>query len=220
MSTDELLFADEPEIEAPPPVSELTPAEEKEINQIFEKYQEVFVPKPAGSALVEPMVVVFKEGWKPPPMEAFRKYSPRVEAAIEADLQKQLEMGVVELSEADFGCAVHAVPKPDSESGYRFTVDFRPVNSGVVTDSYPLPSISEVLASMRGSCYRAKMDLKSGYWQFPVQATDRRYLTFFGRDGYTSTVWPLWAMYSLVFTYSGVWCEYFRNISHAVLSST
>jgi hypothetical protein len=40
MSTDELLFADEPEIEAPPPVTELTPAKEKEISQILEKYQE------------------------------------------------------------------------------------------------------------------------------------------------------------------------------------
>ena len=88
-------------------------------------------------------------------------------------------MGVVELSDADFGCAVHAVPKPDSESGYRFTVDFSPVNSGVVIDSYPLPSVSEVLASLRGSRYRAKMDLKSGYWQFPVRPSDRRYLTFF-----------------------------------------
>jgi hypothetical protein len=220
MSTDELLFADEPEVESPQPASELTPAEEKEMSEILEKYKEVFVPKPAGSAQVEPMAVVFKDGWKAPPMEAFRSYAPRVEAAIEADLKKQLEMGVVEPSEADFGCAVHAVPKPDSESGYRFTVDFRPVNSGVVTESYPLPSVSEVLSSLRGARYRAKMDLKSGYWQFGVRPSDRRHLTFFlGKDVFSNTVWPRWVMSSLVSMFSGAWPACLRSPSPAVLLS-
>ncbi len=96
MSTDELLFADEPQAEPPTPTSELTPAEEKEMGEILEKYKEVFVPKPAGSAQVEPMAVIFKDGWRASPMEAFRSYAPPVEAAIEADLKKQLELGVVE----------------------------------------------------------------------------------------------------------------------------
>ena len=179
MSTDQLLFADEPEPESPPSTSVLTPVEQKEIDELLEKYSDVFLPKPAGSAKVEPMAVTFKEGYKAPPMEPFRSYSPRVEAAIEADLKKQLDLGVVEPSLSDSGCPVHAVPKPDSESGYRFTVDFRPLNSGVVTDSYPLPSVSEVLTSLRDARYTAKMDLKWGYWQFPVRPSDRQYLTFF-----------------------------------------
>ncbi len=56
ITTDELLFADEPET----PLSELTPDEKEEINKSLEEYKELFAPKPAGSALVEPMAVVFK----------------------------------------------------------------------------------------------------------------------------------------------------------------
>jgi hypothetical protein len=83
-----------------------------------------------------------------------------VEAAIKTDLETQLEMGVIEVSKTIYGCAVHAVSKPDSESGYRFTIDFRPVNSGVVTVPYPLPTIRAVLSSLT-KC--ANMDLKHGY---------------------------------------------------------
>jgi hypothetical protein len=95
----------------------------------LEKYIEVFVAGGGGQcAQVEPIAVVFKDGWRTrsPPMEDFRSYAPRVEAAIEANLKNQLEMGVgraVEPSDADFGCAVvRAVPKPDSESSVRVII--------------------------------------------------------------------------------------------------
>jgi hypothetical protein len=59
-----------------------------------------------------------------------------VEAAIEMDIQKQYEFTAIEKSDADYGSPVHAVVKPDSESGYRFTLDLRDVNEGVVTNRF------------------------------------------------------------------------------------
>ena len=122
--------------------------QEKEMSLLIEEYADVFDELPAGSALVEPMDIMPKEGWKRPPMEPFRRYSPKVENAIKFDLKKQLDAGVIEESKLTNGCHVHAVPKPGSESGYRFCVDYRPVNSGVETEPYPLQPIATILLSL------------------------------------------------------------------------
>ena len=217
VATDQLLFADEPEPKSPPTATELTPAEEKEMSAIIEKYKDVFEPKPAGAAKVEPMAVVFKEGWAPPPMEAFRTYSPRVEAAIESDLKKQLELGVVEPSDADYGCPVHAVPKPDSESGYRFSVDFRNVNSGVLTERVTLYQLSPRFSLPSGGPAIVRKWTSSGgtgsFWF--VRLTVGTSLLY-GKEKCTSTVWPLWGTCNLVSMFSGAWPACLRSPSPAV----
>ena len=185
-----------------------------EMDALVEEFQDVFNELPAGSAIVEPMRIVPKLDWKRPPMEPFRRYSPKVEAAITMDLKKQLDAGVIEESNATNGCHVHAVPKSDSESGYRFCVDYRPVNDGVETAPYPLPAISVILLSLSVAMFYARLDLKSGYWQFPVAEECKDWLAFhaLGRM-YTYCVVPMGfvqssfhvqrAMYSLFAEYFG-----------------
>ena len=133
IKTDNLIFCDETTAAVKVPESALTESQSVVVEELLCKYAEVFEEKPAGSARVEPMVVKMKEGWSPPPMEPYRNYPPRVEEAIKKDMDKQHRTGVVEESDADKGCPVHMVPKQDSESGYRFCVDFRARNVGILT---------------------------------------------------------------------------------------
>ena len=156
----------------------LTKEEYVELRELLDKHGEVFVAKPAGAARVEPMAITYKDGWQDPPMEPPRVYAPRVEAAIEKEIDKQLQLGVIELSGVDRGCPVHAVAKPDSDTGYRFTLDMRQKNPGIVTNPYPLPLISDILSELRTAKYFAKMDLKYGFWQFPVRPEDMDKITF------------------------------------------
>ena len=166
--------------------------QKKEMSLLIEEYTDVFDELPAGSALVEPMDITPKEGWKRPPMEPFRRYSPKVENAIKFDLQKQLDAGVIEESDHTNGCHVHAVPKPDSESGYRFCVDYRPVNSGVQTEPYPLPPIATILLFLSMAIFFARVDLKSGYWQFPVTDVCKEWVAFYALGKiYTCNVVPM-----------------------------
>ena len=177
----------QPELE-----SHLTAEQQKELDDAIEEFSDIFVELPAGSANVEGMKITPKPGWKRPPMEPFRRYSPKVEVAIRMDLQTQLEKGIIEVSDLVNGCYVHAVPKPDSESGYRFCVDFRAVNDGVETDPYPLPPISTILLSLCSALFFARLDLKSGYWQFPVGEECKEWLAFFALGQmYTYCVVPM-----------------------------
>ena len=125
-------------------------------------------------------------------MEPFRRYSPKVENAIKFDLKKQLDAGVIEVSKLTNGCHVHAVPKPDSESGYLFCVDYRPVNSGVETEYYPLPPIATILLFLSMAIFFARVDLKSGYWQFPVTDVCKEWVAFYALGKiYTCNVVPM-----------------------------
>lgn len=47
----------------------------------------------------------------------------------------------------------------------RFCVDFRKPNSKTHTDTYPIPTIQEILESLAGASVFTALDLNSGYWQ-------------------------------------------------------
>jgi hypothetical protein len=184
VETDELLWQDDqpdPDGEAfsVPEVSrDLEEEDRTAIAEVLEEFREVFSPdlKPGG-ALVEPMRIKMVEGWEPPKRQPMRQYSPAVTAAIEQELKEQLAAGILEPSDASSGSPVHMVVKPSSASGYRFCVDFSILNKSVVSEPFPLPNIQTIL-EWAGSCakVKGKLDLRSGYWQFPVAPEDRHKL--------------------------------------------
>ena len=45
-------------------------------------------------------------------------------------------------------------------------------------EPHPLPTVSSVLASLAGCKFFAKLDLRNGYWQFPVDEASRHLLAF------------------------------------------
>jgi hypothetical protein len=153
--------------------------EKIELNRILVEYANVFdeeiVP---GGAKVEPMRINMSEEWNPDKLLPIRHYSPTVEAAMQFELQKQLADGIVEASDARSGAPVLMVKKENSESGFRFCVDFTERNKYVVTEHFPLPTVQTILDSASGAKFFAKLDLRSGYWQFPVHPDDRHKLSF------------------------------------------
>lgn len=50
----------------------------------------------------------------------------------------------------------------------RLCIDYRKVNNVVQGDGFPMPSVDNVLRLLPYKKYYAKIDLKSGYWQFPM----------------------------------------------------
>ena len=85
------------------------------------------------------------------------------------ELQNQLDMGYVEISEDTRPSFPHMVRKPEADSGYRFTVDYREKNSGIDFEPYPLPLVADILRkftcspSRRPFKYFGRLDLRNGY---------------------------------------------------------
>lgn len=87
-----------------------------------------------------------------------------------------IALGVVEPSHSGWTSLVVLSPKKDG--GPRFCVDSWKVSAITETDAYPLPKINDILESLSGSSLFSAIDLKSGYWQVPMDPESKAKTAF------------------------------------------
>ncbi|CAF1223932.1 unnamed protein product [Didymodactylos carnosus] len=90
---------------------------------------------------------------------------------IQQEIDKMLKNGIIIPSQSPWSSPVILLKKPNGE--FRFIVDYRKLNSITKTDSYPQPTMEELLQSLGGHSWFTKLDLKSGYYQIPIQQQDK-----------------------------------------------
>ena len=92
-----------------------------------------------------------------------------------------LKNKIIRKSESPWAFPVVMVPKPDGK--WRFTVDYRKLNSIVPRDAYPLPRIDDHLTALGNSKIFTVFDLVSGFWQIGVREEDKPKTAFICSEG-------------------------------------
>ena len=104
----------------------------------------------------------------------------RLPVAYEREVNEQLEImqrdNIISLSKSPWASPMVVVKKKDNS--LRLCVDYRRLNSVTEGDSFPLPSIEELLLKVRNSKFFSTLDLKSGYHQVSVAPEDRHKTAF------------------------------------------
>lgn len=100
---------------------------------------------------------------------------------VEQECIEMLKKRVIRKSMSPWSSPVVLITKKNGD--VRFCVDYRRLNSLLVTDSYPLPNISDTLGALGGCKYFCTMDLTSGFWQIPMTEADKEKTAFATRDG-------------------------------------
>ncbi len=81
-----------------------------------------------------------------------------------------LDEGVIRRSKSQWSSPLHMVKKKDGS--WRPCGDYRHLNLQTVEDKYPLPNNADLVARLAGCTIFSKLDLKKGYLQVPVAASD------------------------------------------------
>ncbi len=99
-----------------------------------------------------------------------------VRDAVSEEIHCLLELGIIERVDASLWVSLIVVIQKKS-GAIRMCVNLREANKAVVTDSYHLPHIEEMLFLLRGATVFSTIDLESAYFQLPLHEESRSLLT-------------------------------------------
>ena len=106
----------------------------------------------------------------------YRRLPLTKKQALEEEVDKMLEEGIITPSESPWASPVVMVTKKDGTC--RFCIDYRRLNGITRKNAYPLPRIDESLDSLGGNKWFCTLDLQSGYWQIGMDPEDQEKTAF------------------------------------------
>ncbi|XP_065925778.1 uncharacterized protein [Magallana gigas] len=151
----------------------LTPDQLETAKSLCDSFSDVFTDIPGMTNLMEHKIVVTSSEpvrVKPYPIPF------STEKTITEEVQKMLQLNVIEPSSSPYSAPVVIARKKDGTN--RFCIDYRRLNCATVFDAEPMPSPESIFSKMTGKKFVSKIDLSKGYWQVPM-ADESKPLTAF-----------------------------------------
>jgi hypothetical protein len=105
---------------------------------------------------------------------------------LKEQLQELLNKVYIHPSASPWGATVIFVPKKDGTQ--RMCVDYHSLNEVTIKNKYPLLRIDDLFDQLKGACVFSKIDLRSGYHQLKIRASDMpktAFITQYGLYEYT-----------------------------------
>jgi hypothetical protein len=100
---------------------------------------------------------------------------------LKKQLQELLDKGFIRPSTLPWGCPALFVKKKDES--LRLCIDYRPLNAVTIKNKYPLPRIDVLFDQLVGAKLFSKIDLRFGYHQIKIRASDIPKTAFSTRYG-------------------------------------
>ena len=111
------------------------------------------------------------------------EYSDVKRREIEKQVQKMLSAGIIEQCASPYSSPVVLANKSDGK--FRFCVDYRRLNSITEDIAQPILRIIDAVKDLGIATIFTTIDLKSGYWQVPMDEIAKKYTAFSTPSGGT-----------------------------------
>jgi transposase InsO family protein len=154
-------------------------SEHSAITSVLAKHSALFETK--NRKVITPIHHIIDTGNHPP--ISTRPYFKTIQQRkdIQQEIDKMLKSGIIIPSHSPWSSPVILLKKPNGD--FRFIVDYRKLNAITRKDSYPQPKTEDLLQQLGGHKWFTKLDLKSGYFQLPIQDCDKAKTAFCTQDG-------------------------------------
>lgn len=158
------------------------PEEHREqLEKLLEKNSDLFAATDLELGRTEAITMKIDTGDHPPiRLKPYRTPINQREVVDKA-INEMLEAKVIRRSTSSWSFPTLMVPKKDG--GKRFCVDFRKLNAITRQYQWPLPHLDDIMVSFGKSRVFSSLDLKSGYWQVPMDEKDREKTAFVSHRG-------------------------------------
>ncbi|KAL7304189.1 hypothetical protein TKK_0003386 [Trichogramma kaykai] len=159
----------------PLPSHGFPPQYAEEVQCLLTDFRHVLTPEGLGgstkSAVHEIKLTDSKPFRRPP-----YRYSEKTRIEIERQVQEMLADGIIEQCDSPYSSPIVMVNKKGGKQ--RFCIDFRRLNEISVDQSQQIPLISDSLKDLGDAVVFSTLDLKSGYWQIPMDTKSKEYTAF------------------------------------------
>ena len=139
---------------------------------VIKEYKELFRTTPGSTTAAQHYIPTSGSPTRVPP----RRIPAHYREEVEQQIQEMLVQGIIEESCSPWMAPAVFVRKKSGE--IRLCVDYRELNKKTTKDAYPLPLPDEVQDQLEGAKVFTTLDLQCGYWQMPVNSTDREKTAF------------------------------------------
>ena len=168
---------------------------------LITKYADVFTPKSEGKVGVTDLVTMELK-MKPGPAirQKVRPLNPAMKSSLDEQIADWIENSVITNSVSEFSSPLVPVKKKDGK--VRWCVDFRAVNDRIVSDSFPIPNIEDLVQKAAGNRVYSALDCFAAYNHIRVAPDSRKYTAFSMPDGHYEFLRMLFGLKTAVSVYS------------------
>lgn len=151
----------------------LTEDKVSDLRDVISEFGGVFSDRPGRTDLVCHDIELTDS--TPVRSKAYR-VSPRQREILAEEINRMLELGVIEAAESDYTSPLILVEVPGKDP--RPCIDYRKLNTITRDQTYPIPNIEERVEQVSAARYISTLDLIRGYWQVPLTERASRYAAF------------------------------------------
>ncbi|UYV79080.1 hypothetical protein LAZ67_17001046 [Cordylochernes scorpioides] len=113
---------------------------------------------------------------------------------IKRQIEQLLKYGLIKPASSPYSAPVTLAPKK-GERRVRLCIDYRLLNRKIISDSFPIPLMENIVQKVQGARVFSCLDILSAYWTIPLHPKDREVTCFSTSEG--SYVWITYLGYEI-----------------------